>query len=230
MQRHSGWREHATYLEQETPLSTRQAEILALQKTYHTKEEIAETLKLYDEAVDHHIDEIQEVLAQSKRLCTLVGPCPSSDTDVRTDFELDTTPWNLMTSGKLDYDDEQRTRLELELHHGKWNTMSHTYLLVEREITDIEHHETRTIEHRGSYGSDSLRATIYEDSESLDEYYLRYMLLDSAGIDPTAGSAPAAKTILDEHFTDADADAARKRAKEKVTRHSTESEKLPSKQ
>jgi DNA-binding NarL/FixJ family response regulator len=62
MQRHTGWREHATYLEQETPLSTRQAEILALQKTYHTKEEIAEMLKLYDEAVDHHLDEIQEVL------------------------------------------------------------------------------------------------------------------------------------------------------------------------
>lgn len=230
MLRHSGWRTHATYLEEETPLSMRQAEILALQKTYHTKEEIAETLKLPEETVDHHIDEIQEVLAQSKRLCTLVGPSPSSDTDVRTDFELDTMPWNLMTSGKLDYDDEERTRLELELYHGKWNTVSHTYLLVEREIVDIDRHETRTIEHRGAYGSEGLRATIYDDSESLDEYYLRYVLLELAGIDPTEGSARSPQAVLDQHFTEADADAARKRAKERVTRHKIESEKLPSKQ
>jgi hypothetical protein len=159
-----------------------------------------------------------------------VGPCPSSDTDVRTDFEVDTTPWAIVTSGNLDYEDEQRTRLELELYHGEWNTVGHTYLLVEREIADIECNETRTIEHRGEYGSDGLRASIYEDSESLDEYYLRYMLLELAGIDPTAGSAPSAQAILDQHFSDADADAARQRAKERVIRHSIDSKKLPSKQ
>jgi len=219
---HTGWRAHANYLTKHTPLSERQAEIVALKKTGHSTNEISEILTLYPDTIEDHWTDALDQCHRAQTLCTVMGPHPWGDSDTRQPDEIDDTPWNLLSSGAISYSDESRTRVELELYHGESNPMSNMYLLVEREIVDTASYETTTKEQRSAHESTALRGYIYDDANTLDEYYLRWALLDKAGIDPGADGTPPVEGVLDQDVTHKDADAAQERAMERVAQHSIE--------
>lgn len=219
----TGWRHHATYLTNHTPLSVRQAEILALKKTGHTTVEIKEILTLYPETIEDHWDDVLEQWDQAQELCTIMGPHPWGDSETRQSDDVDDTPWNLLSSAVTNYSDEERTRIELELYYGKsLGGGGHMYLLVEREIVDTADHATKTTEHRSVHDSNALRSHIYSDVETIDEYYLRWVLLKKAGIDPSADYTPSAESVLDRDIPRTEAEAAREHAQNRVTVHGEE--------
>jgi len=62
-----------------------------------------------------------------------MGPHPWGDGETRQSEDVDDTPWNLLSSAVMNYSDEERTQIELELYYGKSFPMSDMYLLVERK-------------------------------------------------------------------------------------------------
>lgn len=220
--RQTGWRHHATYLTDHTPLSERQAEILALRKTGHSTEEIKETLTLYPETIEDHWDDVLEQWNQAQELCTIMGPHSWGDGETRQADDVDDTPWNLLSSAVMNYSDEERTQIELELYYGESFPMINMYLLVEREIVDTADHATNTTEHRSAHDTNALRGHIYSDVDSIDEYYLRWELLEKAGVDPGADYTPSAESQLGRPISQTEADAARERAQDRVDMHTAE--------
>lgn len=223
MMRHeSGWRTYATYLTEHTPLTIREAEILALWKTGHTVEEIKQTLKLYPYTIEAHWEEVLEEWERAQTFCTIMGPYPPDDSGLsKTDENYD-MPWNLLSTASMDHADKDDTRVELEIYHGEKNTIDHTYLLVEREITTVGDHATETRKHRGMYGPNALRKRLYSDTETLDEYYLCWALLEKAGIDPGADFTPAPEDQLGREISDTETDAAYDRAMDRAEVHGVE--------
>ncbi len=223
MMRHeSGWRTYATYLTEHTPLSIREAEILALRRTGHTEEEIRGVLKLSLDTIEAHWEEVLEEWEHAQIFCTIMGPYPPDDGGPPKTGEIHDMPWNLLSTASMDQINENDTRVELEIYHGESNAIDHTYLLVEREITTISDHATKTTEHRGMYGPNALRKYVYGDTETLDEYYLRWALLEKAGIDPSADFTPAAEDQLNRDISRTEADAAYDRAMDRAEVHGVE--------
>lgn len=219
----TSWRQQATYLTENTPLSERQAEILALRKTGHSTEEIQDILTLYPDTIEEHWSDVLEEWDRAQELCTVMGPHPWGDNETRQNDTFDDTPWHLLSSAAMNYSDEERTRIELELYYGEsLGGGGNMYLLVERETVDTADHATKTTEHRGAYDSNALRDHIYSDVETIDEYYLRWALLEKAGIDPGADYTPSAENPLDRDVSRTEADAARGRALNRVDTHSVE--------
>jgi len=131
------------------------------------------------------------------------------------------TTWNLLSSAAMTDADAKRTRVELEVYHGEHGTWDHSYLLVEREIVDTEDYATKTTEHRSAHGPNGLRGYVYQDADTLDEFYVRCELLDKAGIDPGAEGAPRFPEHQ-EDIAEEEIEAARERAQERVHRHRLE--------
>jgi len=222
MRREFGWRTYATYLTENTPLSIREAEILALRKTGHAEEEIKMILKLPLDAIETHWQEVLEKWGHAQTFCTIMGPHPPDDGGPPKTDEIYDMPWNLLATASMDQVNEGDTRVELEIYHGKSNAVDHIYLLVERELTTVADHATKTTEHRGMYGSNALRDNVYSDTETLDEYYLRWALLEKAGIDPGANCTPAAEDQLNRDISRTEADAAYDRAMDRAEAHGVE--------
>lgn len=216
--RHSGWRDHATYLTERTPLSERQAEVLALKKTRHTTDEISDILHLPVETIEDHWTDILDQRDQARELCTVIGPVAWDGNETRPADELDDRPWSLLSSAAMTYADAERTRVELELYHGEHRVSSHSYLLIEREIVDSEDYATTTSEHRSAHGPNGLRGYIHHDTDTLDEFYVRDELLAKAGIDPGAKGAPPSPR-RDEDVSEEEIEAAKDRAQERVQTH-----------
>jgi len=216
--RHTGWLDHTEYLQERTPLTERQADVLALWKTGESFDEISDTLGLPVARVEDHWSDILDQLDRAQEFCTIMGPHPWGDGETRETDDVDDTTWNLMASAAMNYSDEARTRLELELYHGYSGQWNETYLLVEREIENTEDYATETTETRGAHGSDGLRDYIYHSADTLDEYYLRYMLLEKSGIDPSAEHATPPEAVLKREISQKETDAARKRARDRVDR------------
>jgi len=217
---HSRWRDHATYLNERTPLSERQAEVLALKKTRHSTDEISDILHLPVETIEDHWADILDQRNQARELCTVIGPVAWDGNETRPADELDDRPWNILTSAAITYADAERTRIELELYHGEWNVSHNSYLLVEREIVDTEDYATKTTEHRSAHGPEGLRRYLHHDTDTLDEFYVRYELLAKAGINPGPTEPPASLTQQDEEVSEEKIEAAKERAKERVQQHS----------
>lgn len=218
MRHESSWRTYANYLAEHTPLSIRDAEILALKRTGHSVEEIKRTLVLYTDTIEDHWEEVLEEWDRAQKFCTIMGPFPPDDDGPPKTDEIYDVPWNLLSSASMDLVDED-TRVELEIYHGESNGIHHTYLAVEREITTVSHYATETTEHRGMYDTNALRKHLYNGTETLDEYYLRWALLEKAGIDPSADLAPAAEDQLDREISETEADAAYERAMDRTELH-----------
>lgn len=217
---HTSWPAHATYLTENTPLSRRQAEIVALKKTGHSTEEIRETLILFPGTVEDYWSDVLEQWERAQELCTVMGPHPWGEDETRSALQFDDTAWNKLSAGGLSHADEERTRVELELFHGESYPMSDKYLLIEREIVDTAEYATRTTEERSAHEVTALRSYLYSNADTLEEYYLRYALLHHAGIDPMADGARTAESVLDRKISETDADAARDHAIERVDPYS----------
>lgn len=216
--RHSGWRDHANYLTERTPLSERQAEILALKKTRHSTDKISQLLHLRFETIEDHWTDVLDQRDKARELCTVIGPVAWDGNETRPADELDDRPWNLLSSAAMTFADDERTLIELELYHGEHRGFNSTYLLIEREIVDTEDYATKTTEHRSAHGPNGLRGYVYEDADTLDEFYVRYELLAKAGIDPGAGGAPPFPE-QQEDIPEEEVEAARERAQERVRTH-----------
>lgn len=221
MRHESGWRTYATYLTEHTPLTVREAEILALRKTGHSVEDIKQTLKLHTDTIEDHWEEVLGKWDRAQKFCTIMGPFPPDDGGPPKTDEIYDMPWNLLSTTSMDLVDED-TRVELEIYHGEHNAIDHTYLAVEREITTVSNHATETTEHRGIYGSNGLREHLYSGTGTLDEYYLRWALLEKAGIDPSADFTPAAEDQLDREISQTETDAAYERAMDRAEIHGVE--------
>lgn len=219
---HTGWLDHTEYLQERTPLTERQADVLALWKTGQSLDEISDTLDLPVDRVEDHWTDILDQWDRAQELCTILGPHPWGDDATRQTDNIDDTTWNLLVSAAMNYSDEDRTRVELELYYGYESTMSTVYLLVEREIKDTARCATETTEKRSSRNSNALRDYIYKGIDTLDEYYLRYALLEKGGIDPTGEHAPHPNPGPDHDISQKDIDAARERAMDRVIVHTVE--------
>lgn len=215
---HSGWQDHAIYLTERTPLSERQAEILALKKTRHTTDEISQILHLPVETIEDHWTDVLDQRDKARELCTVIGPVAWDGNETRPAHELDDRPWNLLSSAAMTFADAERTRVELELYHGEHRVVSNTYLLIEREIVDTEDYATKTTEHRSAHEPNGLRGYVYQDADTLDEFYVREELLAKAGIDPGAKGAPP-HPGQQEDIAEEEVEAARERAQERVQNH-----------
>lgn len=219
---HTGWLDHSEYLQARTPLTERQADVLAMWKTGQSLDEISDTLGLPADRVEDYWSDILDQWDRAQELCTVLGPQPWDDGETRQPDAIDDTTWNLLASTAKNESDEDRTRVELELYFGHWGMFDPTYLFVEREIKDVDDYATETKIKRGAYGPDALRDNIYEDVNTIDEFYLRYVLLEKSGIDPGADYAPHPEDVLDRDVSRADMDAAREQALDRVVRHTVE--------
>lgn len=215
------WDRYATYLTENTPLSERHAEILALKKTGHSTDEISDTLTLPVDTVEDHWNDVLDQLDRAQLFVTIMRPHPGVNMTHEAE-DIDDTPWSLLSSAVRHYSNKERPRIELELYHGETNAVSESYLLIEREIINTKDWATETTVQRSAHGPNGLRGTIYNDAETLDEYYLRYALLYKAGIDPTADYAPSAESVLDREILPREADAAEERALDRAENHFVE--------
>jgi len=188
------------------------------QKTRHTTDEISEILHLRVETIEDHWTDVLDQRDQARELCTIIGPVAWDGNERRPADELDDRPWNLLSSAAMTYADAERTRVELELFHGEHGTWDHSYLFIEREIVDAEDYATETREHRSAHGPNGLRGYVYQDADTLDEFYVRYELLAKAGIDPGAEGAPPFPEQQEDVAED-EVEAARERAQERVHTH-----------
>jgi DNA-binding CsgD family transcriptional regulator len=228
MNRHNhGWPVYIFYLTRATPLTEQQAKILAarndittdeISKTLDT-EEISETLDISEETVKNHWEEVIDQWHKAKTLCSIMGPHPYGANETREPDNPDDIPWNRLASGALNHADDARTRTELELYCGNRDTSGYSYLLIEREIKDTTDWATRTTEDRSVHGSNALRQYIYADVETIDEYFLRWALLDRAGIDPGADYARPVEAVVDRDLTQDEIENARERAFDRVEGH-----------
>ncbi len=75
---------------------------------------------------------------------------------------------------------------------------------------------------RGAYVPDRLRDTIYEGVDTIDEFYLRSVLLEKSGIDPGADYAPHPEDVLDRDISRNEIEAARERVMDRVVHHTVE--------
>lgn len=219
---HQGWPDHAEYLQARTPLTERQADVLTLWKIGQSFEEISDTLGLPVERVEDHWSDILDQWDRAQELCTILGPQPWDDGETRQPDAIDDTTWNLLASTARNESDEDRTRVELELYFGHWGMFDPTYLFVKREIKDVDDYATETNVKRGAYGPNGLRDTIYEGVDSIDEFYVRSVLLEKSGIDPGADYAPHPEDVLDRDISRNEIEAARERAMDSVVRHTVE--------
>jgi len=219
---HTGWPDHAEYLQARTPLTERQADVLALWKIGQSFDEIGDTLGLPMDRVEDDWSDILDQWDRAQGLCTVLGPHPWGDDETRQPEDIDDTTWNLLASTATNYADEDRTCVELELYFGYWGTLDPIYLFVEREIKDVDDNATETNQKRGVYGPDGLRGTIYEDVDTVDEFYLRAALLEKSGIDPGADFAPHPEDVLDRDVSRTEIEAVRERALDRVVRHTIE--------
>jgi transcriptional regulator len=209
------------YLIEQTPLSERQAEVLALKKTGHSTDEISDILTLPVDTVEDHLDTVLNQLDAAQEFCMIMKSHPGVDIETRQNTDIDDTPFNLLSSAVMHQPDEEHTRIELELHHALTHAGGDSYLLIEREVIETADWATQTTEERSAHaGSDTLRRYIHNDVETLDEYYLRDALLRKAGIDPGATGARSAEDVLNRDISSTQADAARERALDRTTRHS----------
>lgn len=213
------WKLYVYYLKEQTPLTERQAEVLALRKTGHSTDEISEILTLTVDTVEDHLDAVLNQLDAAQEFCTIMKSHPGVDIETRQNTDVDDTPYNLLSSAVMHQPDEERSRIELELYHGSTNAAAESYLLVEREIIETSNWATKTTEERSAHGPNGLRGYVYNDAATLDEYYLRYALLSMAGIDPSAGAARSAESVLDREISQTEAEAARERALDQVNQH-----------
>lgn len=214
------WSHYVTYLTEQTPLSERQAEVLALKKTGHSTDEISEILTLPVETVEDNLDNVLNQLDSAQEFCMIMKSHPGVDIETRQNTDIDDTPFNLLSSGVMHQPDEERTRIELELYHGLTSAAAESYLLIEREVIETDDWATKVTEERSAHGPNGLRGYIYNDVDTLDEYYLRYALLAKAGIDPAADCARSAGAVLNRDVSSASADAARERAHDRIDHHS----------
>lgn len=214
-----GWRAQANYLSENTPLSVREAEVLSLMKHNYNQDDISNKLTLRSPTVEEHWNDIREHLRNAQTLTTIMGPHPWGDGDTREHDKIDDSPWTQVSSGALNYADEERTRLELELYVGKRGPVTHRFLLVEREIVDDSEYSTTTTEKRSAHGSNGLRDYVYNDVDTLNEYYLYYALLHKGGVDPGGKCAVPAEYALDQDIPAYDLQVAEERGLERVKRH-----------
>lgn len=214
-----GWRAQANYLSENTPLSVREAEVLSLMRHNYNQDEIANKLTLRPPTVEEDWHDIRDYLRNAQTLTTIMGPHPWGDGDTREHDQIDDSPWTQLSSGALNYSDEERTRIELELYVGKRGPINHRFLLVEREIVDDTEYSTTTTEKRSAHGPNGLRDYVYNDVDILDEYYLYHALLHKGGVDPGAKGARPPESALKQDFSSHELQTAEERGLERVERH-----------
>lgn len=197
-----GWERHAEYLYENTPLSKKQASVLALRKSGRTPTEVGEALDITTDTVNTHWERIFDKLDAAKEFRVLMGPHPWGDLN-EWDDEWDRTAWEKQASASFERERAPtRTRVELEVFRGGWNVNSHEWLLVERVTTEPQSFATETTETRSCHGVNGLRSYIYQNASTLREYYIRWHLLAHSGIDPGADAARRASTIFGREFTE----------------------------
>ena len=213
-----GLGQYTDYLVENTPLSERQAEVLACRANGETTKETSEILDLSQDTVEDQWDEVLDQWERAQELCRIMRPHPGDDGETRQNDEVAESPWDRLSAAELNYADEDRTRIELYLYHGTSYAMGDSYLLVEKETVDTVDFAAKTTEHWSVHGVNGLRDYIYDDAETLDEYYLRWGLLEIAGINPTGDYARPPESVLDRDVSPEEAEAAKERARDRVER------------
>jgi len=210
------WQKYATHLSDHTPLSERQAQVLALKKVGHTVKDISNKLDCQPEAVEDLWDNVIEQWDHAQNLGTIMGPHPWNDDEVRKENEFDDSPWMLLASGGMNYPDKERTRIELELYLGGTEYGANRYLLIEREIIDNNSYSTKTTEHRSAHRVSGLHDHLYATVDTVDELYLRVALLIKASIDPDSKYAPLSRDVIGRELTDTERTEALEKALPKI--------------
>jgi len=210
---------YASYLHENTPLSEKQAKVLALRKMEKTNEEISDQLGEQPEAVEYLWDEVVEQWNLAQYFCGIMGPHPWDDGKHRKHNDFDDSPWRLLSSGTMSYPDEERTRMDLELYDWGTEPGAKRYLLIEREISDTADYSTKTTEQRSVHGRNGLHDYIFDDVDNIDEYYLRLALMVQGGVNPDSDFSPLCRTVLGRDPTDGERAMARSKAMSKVSSH-----------
>lgn len=104
--RHTGWLDHSEYLQARTPLTERQADVLALWKNGQSLDEIGDTLGLPSDRVEDHWSDILDQWDRAQEFCTILGPQPWVDGEMRQPDAIDDTTWNLLASTARNESDE----------------------------------------------------------------------------------------------------------------------------
>ncbi len=219
MERYTDWQKYATHLSEYTPLSERQAQVLALKKMESTVEEISNKLDCQPEAVENLWDDVIEQWNIAQNFCGIMGPHPRGDEKLRKNHDFDHYPWRLRSSCSMSYSDEERTRIDLELYGWGTHFMANRYLLIEREISDTADYSTKTTEHRSAHMPNALRNYIHRNVDTIDEYFLRVALMMKADIEPNSDYSPSFKTILGRIPTNTEREEALEKAMSKVDSH-----------
>lgn len=219
--RHSNWRAHASHLEANTALSTREAEVLALWKTNHSVEDISSILTLYEDTVTETLDAVDDQRDRAQLLCTVMDPDGINRDDGHARHRLNQSPWNLITSATLEQSAGEGS-VELELFHGESGTMSDSYLFVEREIVSEDEFTTTTTTRRSIHDPLGLSKQVFRDVDTLQEYWIRWALIAKAGVDPGEGECRYDEFNDRDDVSDEEIEKCRERGRRQVDLHSTD--------
>lgn len=205
------WKRHKEYLHQNTPLSEKEASVLALSRLGVNPEKMATVLGIKKNTVNRHWSKVQDKFKSANEIMGLVGD-EFMDLPPLNSFDAERPwwawPWELRAHAIYEKDSGEKISLMLYVDM----TASPDYLLIEHETTSEKSWMSEEKVTRTMHGANGIRDYIYTSGEE-DQFAwaVRWVLLEHAGIDPGAECTPNPekyvgdgwRTVLDQYYSEA---------------------------